>query len=181
MAVNPSKALPMFGYHKIRFLSTLAILAALLAAYRWYRINDMVSRSPYWAQSPSSAKEFGVFIDSVSAPDHLSASEGISIPIAAIWREHSYSYRRTSPFTAAAVVNQDQAVHVLFSGNELVRRNIRDGWMVRLDSEQFTPVLASTGTLIGPISSGPNNKHRLAVVSRERVIAECEFAFSAKQ
>jgi hypothetical protein len=168
----------MLGYYKLRFLTTLAVLSALVAAYFWYRVDDMVARSPYWAQSPASAKAFGVFIASASAPDHLSIPGGTTVPITSVWREHSYSYRRSGPFTAAVVINKDEALHVLSAGPELIRSNMRGGLEVCLDSERLQPVFASTGALVGPFPSGAKDKHRLSLVRGEQTLAECEIIFS---
>ena len=170
----------MLGYYKLRSLTTLAVLAALVAAYFWYRVDDMVARSPYWAQSPASAKALGVFIAAAPTPKPLVIPGGVTIPITAIWQEHSYSYRRTGPFTAAAVINSDESIHVLATDTELLRSTMRDGVEVSLGSARLTPVLSSPGTLVGPFPPNPENKYRLSLVRGDQTLAECEVTIPSK-
>lgn len=168
----------MVAYYKVRLLTTAAVLALLIAAYFWHRVDALVAQSPYWAQSTSEAMNLGTFVQAATIPGEYPVEGDNRIALDSLWLEHSHSYVRTGPFTARIVVNPELAVHALFRGSELVKRHMRDGWVVVLDDKQFEPVLASSGSLVGSLPFNGNGNHRLKITSAGKVMGGFGFEFS---
>ena len=133
-----------FGAAKLYF--TLGVIAALIAFFAWEHVEDLVTHSPYWAQSPSAAQELGSHVAPARGPTAITIAGGEKVQVV-VWLEHSHSYVRTGPFSAKTVINPALAIHALFPGNEVLRHHIRDGWDVTIDHESFDPVLTPGGML----------------------------------
>ena len=162
-----------FGAAKLYF--TLGVIAALIAFFAWEHVEDLVTHSPYWAQSPSAAQELGSHVAPARGPTAITIAGGEKVQVV-VWLEHSHSYVRTGPFSAKTVINPALAIHALFPGNEVLRHHIRDGWDVTIDHESFDPVLTPGGTLIGPMTHTNERVHHLALVAGGKVISDFEFA-----
>lgn len=167
----------MFAYRTYRFFAGLVLLGGLLAVASYLEVSNQVENSPYWPTDPTVARKNNVHIVDAVIESPEIAIDGVNLKITAIWKEHSYSYRRTGLFSSTIIVNQDEALRIVFSGTQLIKLEGAQNWRIELNGKPATAALTSGGAMLeepGPFSQ---QIHTLTIITPAGACAGTSFHF----
>ncbi|MFT3867281.1 MAG: hypothetical protein QM715_02175 [Nibricoccus sp.] len=166
----------MFTYRTYRFFAGLVLLGGLWAVASYLEVRDQVENSPYWPTDPAVARKYKVHVADAVVDSREIAIAGANLQLTAIWKEHSYSYRRTGLFTSTLVMNQEEALRILFSGTQLIKLQ-NAAWRIELDGKPAEAALTTHGAVLGQDGPFQRQSHTLTIIAPSGLRADKSFHF----